>query len=673
MSKYDNLDARTQLEQTITRDTEKALEKRSFSVKHNGNSDNSAPGGVPDIEAWTNSVHFNIEVTKTTKSSSDREMLAISDHLKKTKELYPKKLCFVIYVSPETHYRMINAIQDHNRARSKKDQKIIPIRFSTFEILIKKLSEAHKNLYDAKEIVKIFSRYTEFTDDDNVLKIIHQELFPEDLILGKEIDDNEILKHSKLEQDLFVELDTIENRMRESGIATASDAIRNLVYLVFIKLYEEKQEIQQGSKNYFTAQNFLEFQQAQGQNKKKRAIHKLFEIIRDDEEFQKSGLFTNTDHLADKLTDDFVFEEVIKPLEKYNFYVSKVDGLGAAYEVLASRSSKDVKAGQFFTPKHVVQFMVKLAELESSDIVLDPACGTGRFLIWAMDDMLGKVSGKDTDTTINSIRLNQLYGTDNDPNVAKLAKMNMYIHDDGKSKIYDHDGLLLYKTEDLHNNIDIILTNPPLGKMNYRKPEYDTEFFQRMEVIPRSDSGLNANPSDDDNEDSISGNLMKGGALFLNACHSYLKEVRDPDARLEWRGGKMLIILDEGILNTDDYRKARQFIRNYFYIKAIISLTTDTFIPVSKTPTKTSILYAIKKDDPTAIQTEPIFWAHANKVGMDTKKRPCANFLMNDAGKDILSQYMSFKNKILNCYERGKFNRRKFDALGLSGGVIEEN
>jgi len=667
MSKYDNLDARTQLEQTITLDLKSALEKRGFTVRPNGTATNCAPANVPDIEVWNSRLHINVEVTQTTKSAADREMNSISDHLNKTKAFFPQKECYAIYVSPETHYRMINSIHDYNIARKSKDPKILPLCFSTFQLYVEKLSTSHYSLYTEAQLLKVISRFNEFTDDDNILRILYQEIFPSDMTLKKEIEDKEILKHAKIEQDLFGKLDTIENKLRESGIAVVGDAVRNMIYLVFMKLFEEKQEML-GGKNYFTSDTFIEFQQAQGQTEKKQAIHKLFEIVRDQEEFQETRLFTKTDHLAETLNDDFALEFVIKPLEEYRFYVTKVDGLGAAYEVLASNSSKDVKVGQFFTPKHVVQFMVKLADLDPTDVCLDPCCGTGRFLIWAMDDMLSKVSGKNAEIMSESIKHNQLFGTDIDLNVAKLAKMNMYIHGDGKANIWDDDGLLLYKTKGIDNKIDVILTNPPLGRMNYRKPNFDEDFLKRMTVIPRAKAEVAETEEND--ESKITGKVMKGGALFVNACNYYLKGVRDKSKKVEWRGGKLLIILDEGILNTDDYRETRQFIRKNYYIKAIISLTTDTFVPVSKTPTKTSILYAIKKDDPTATQKEPIFYAYAEKVGMDTKKRPCPNHLLNEKGEDILTKYLQFKAKIQECYDGDVFNQHKFDALGLKGGII---
>lgn len=153
----------------------------------------------------------------------------------------------------------------------------------------------------------------------------------------------------------------------------------------------------------------------------------------------------------------------------------------------------------------------------------------------------------------------------------------------------------------------------------------------------------------------------------MNAVKHYLKSTRDASALPEWRGGKLLIVLDEGVLNTDDYRGVRDFIRKYFYIKAVISLTRDTFVPVSNTTTKTSILYAIKKQDPDATQQEPIFFAHATKVGIDTKKKVCPNNLFN-RGNDVLSKYLEFKARVMASYKGVHFNKTAFLASGESQG-----
>ena len=153
--------------------------------------------------------------------------------------------------------------------------------------------------------------------------------------------------------------------------------------------------------------------------------------------------------------------------------------------------------------------------------------------------------------------------------------------------------------------------------------------------------------------------MMKGGALFLNSALFYLKKIRNSSEKIEWRGGKVLIIIDEGILNTDNYKEVRDFIKRNFFIKAIISLTRDTFVPVSSTTTKTSILYAIRKEDIDVVQQEPIFYAHAEKVGINTRKKICPNHLIDDP-ENILSKYFQFKSIVQSSYEKGIFHRKKF-------------
>jgi type I restriction-modification system DNA methylase subunit len=437
-------------------------------------------------------------------------------------------------------------------------------------------------------------------------------------------------------------------------------------------------------------------------------------------------MFSQHDYLSERLNDNFAMEFFIKPFYNYHFFKSEVDGVGAVYEVLGKRTGKDTKVGQFFTPENIVEFMVRLADLDETDVVLDPACGTARFLTHAMKYMVDNVKGKDKKTRQQKIRKERLIGSDDDMNVAKLAKMNMYINKDGKTNIYDHDGLSLYnieinkngeeKTISYDNKIDVILTNPPLGDLSYQKINYDDEFkLKRMEIIPKrnltkeqlddytkkfeylKDKISKLNETDKKEKDTkrldyyedkiaeckgliangheeniVTGNQMKGGALFINASKHYLKSKRSPDDKPEWRGGKLLIILDEGILNTDNYKNLRNYVKKYFYIKAVISLTKDAFVPVSKTSTKTSILYAIIKESHEDIQQEPIFFAHAEKVGVDTKGKICKNHLFNK-GNDILSKYWNFKEDIMNSYKGNYFDKSKFVSKKFKGGEIHSH
>jgi hypothetical protein len=209
-----------------------------------------------------------------------------------------------------------------------------------------------------------------------------------------------------------------------------------------------------------------------------------------------------------------------------------------------------------------------------------------------------------------------------------------------------------------------------LNRLNDYNAEPDLKGAERTQkLIDKYKKEINQLETDKP-EFVITGNKMKGGALFINASKYYLKDVRNSSVLPEWRGGRLIIILDEGILNTEDYKETRDFIKKYFYVKAIISLTRDTFVPVSKTSTKTSILYAIKKDDVTAIQQEPIFYAHVGKVGVDNRNKVCENHLFND-GNDVLSKYFDFKEKILQSYSGLKFDMVKFKNKGFKPGVLE--
>ncbi len=764
MSKYDSLDPRTELEQTITSDLNNAFQKRRLIAEHLGQEGSHAPANVSDIILSNEVLRITVECTKSKGAAQDREFNSIRDHLQHVKNEDPLKDCFCIFTSPETSQRMLDSIREHNFIRKDRpDLKILPFCFDSLELVLKKFSEAVPDLYPIDNFTAIFNKHTEFVDDQRIKKLLYKELFSTDTLLGEEIEKDEIERDQKILESLVKDLDKLENYFREHGIATGERAIDTLIYLVFVKLYEEKRVKEGLGKNRLKKDNFLEYKNnlplnIRGRN---RAIHELFTTIKSESEFLNSGMFSQTDNFTEDLNDDFIINKVIPVFDNYAFLGTKVDALGAVYEVLALRANKDVKVGQFFTPENVVSFMIKLAELDIHDIVLDPACGTGRFLIWAMDDMVRKVdksSERNKEELKNHVRLQQLFGADIDNRIAKIAKMNMWIHGDGKTNIIRHNGLLLNTQsfnghETYDDSVDVVLTNPPLGNLNYQEGYID-DFRNRIEILPRKNKTVemlkqinkriekyrneksdleNQKLNLEDNEIihnyktfenseqnreikqqihelkqneivreyldivrsisqkertiqnneelipnlevlinnnnceyEITGNKMKGGALFINTIYHYLKSERDSDVLPEWRGGKMITIIDEGVLNTDDYSKTRKFLKNYFYIKAVISLSRDTFIPVSNTSNKTSILYAIKKQDPSAIQQEPIFYAHSEKVGMDTKKKVCPNHL-----EPILEKYFVFKNKVITSYDGLHFNKQKFLNQGFEKGKIE--
>ncbi|MBD1224030.1 N-6 DNA methylase [Virgibacillus halodenitrificans] len=728
MSKYLSLDPRVELEQILTIDLKNAFEKRGFEVLHNGGASH-APAGRSDIELFSTSVHISVEAAKRFGAQQDGEFNSIKEHLQEIKIKHSEKDCYCIFVTPSTSKRMIDSIRDFNRQRAqegKTDMKILPLNFEIMEYYLTKLAESEKELYPIDDLMKVFELHNDYVDDLRIKKLIQQHIFPFDNDLLDEIESMEVERDNKTLEELVKDLDKLENYMRENGIATGSAAINTLIYLVFIKIFEEKRERDNNPNRLLDLDSYSTYKNNLDQTTRRtgRAIHVLFNTIKAEDEFLNSGMFTENDVLPDSLNDDFIVEQIIPVFSKYSFIGTLVDALGAVYEVLAKRSEKDVRVGQFFTPDNVVRFMVKLAELEQNDYVLDPACGTGRFLIHSMSQLLNSVNEPTEKRTIDKkkhIKSQQLIGSDIDMRVAKIAKMNMWVHGDGKTNIHGEvNGLTLYQMDgyNFDNNFDVILTNPPLGEVNYQtttftslgeikdrmerfpilplknKSEerlaailsriemYRNELFELRELQEKEKEGskeykllnrqiagkirtlennqtrleiLEEEMQDGKLDLEITGNKMKGGALFLPSIWHYLKDDTNKTDLPEWRGGKLITILDEGILNTDEYSSLRGYLREHFYIKAVISLTRDTFVPISKTSTKTSIVYAIKKTDLTALQKEPTFFAHVEKVGLDTKGKEIENHL-----DGIFEDYISFKRKVLNSYREKEFVKSLF-------------
>ena len=170
--------------------------------------------------------------------------------------------------------------------------------------------------------------------------------------------------------------------------------------------------------------------------------------------------------------------------ERYPLSAGGIDLIGAVFEALARRSEKNNRIGQFFTPETAVIATVELAGPEPSDTVLDPACGTARFLIHAIDVMLAQAAATASESkeeVERRIREERLLGTDIDPWVATIARMNMHLHGDGKSNVTAANGLAL-SAHDIfvarvparaHEAIDVALTNPPLGDIDFRAAAAD--------------------------------------------------------------------------------------------------------------------------------------------------------------------------------------------------------
>lgn len=342
-------------------------------------------------------------------------------------------------------------------------------------------------------------------------------------------------------------------------------------------------------------------------------------------------------------------KEVVKILQNLNLFGVDEDLNGRMFETFLTATIRGKELGQFFTPRTAVEFMVDLADLkcnkERIDSVLDACCGSGGFLIDAMADMWRKINKNNSLTDVekekmrNDVVTKFLWGMDADKDerlpISRIARMNMVLHGDGSNRIYwlpdslDKKIIIEKGIEDelreeaeelkqiiLKNEMkfDVALTNPPFS-MNYEKKKPDEkDILEEYEVAHKKESG--------DLRSSVKSNV-----LFLERYRDLLKP-----------HGRLITIIDESVLNTLTEREYRDFIRDNFIIKAIISLPRNTFVNAG-TIVKTSILYLVKKEKPDEEQPD-VFMAISKNIGHNDagKKTP----ELNDLPK-ILEEFRRFE------------------------------
>ena len=320
------------------------------------------------------------------------------------------------------------------------------------------------------------------------------------------------------------------------------------------------------------------------------------------------------------LNKDLLFI-IIKELEHISLLESSKDILSDAFEIFVSKMLKD-EGGQFFTPPNIAKFMVNYLDPEEDSKVLDPACGHGGFLLETKELLWTKIDNEQKKVKI----ISNLYGIDKDLFLARICKLYLEILSSGKSNVFCEDSLDINSYRDQakkvikNNYFDSILTNPPFGAkipINNKKILNEYEFGHLWK--------------------NIDGNWQKQEKivkqqppqiLFIERCVQLLKD-----------GGKLGIVLPEGIFGNPSDRYIWDFLKSNGKILGIISLDQNTFQPY--TCNKTSILFFQKlKDIP---KNYKIDFAIVDNVGHDKDGK--TQYILNKDGTKKLDQD---KNPIIN-------------------------
>jgi len=442
------------------------------------------------------------------------------------------------------------------------------------------------------------------------------------------------------------------------------------------KIYEDfvKQDIKPKKSDFLFSIDWINQREKEARNPFNSI---LFKNLRDFLEKQidrgeKKRIFEENETLDMKPT---TIKEIVKLLEHYDFHRIDEDLNGRMFETFLNATVRGKELGQFFTPRSVVKFMTKLADIEVNNkkinYVLDGCCGSGGFLIDAMAEMFEKVNKNNSLNKQEKRKLrdkiveNYIYGIDADKNkylsISRIARMNMYLHGDGSNKIYwfpdsldkemdiseIEDRELLKEAEELKKvlegykkedgtkveplKFDIVLTNPPFSMKYNRKNKDEGKIMKEYDM---AEAGGKEKSS------------LKSNIMFIERYRDLLKE-----------NGKLITIIDDSVLNNPSEKDFRNEIREHFIVKAIISLPRNAFINAD-TNVKTSVLYLKKKEKKE--EQGNVFMAIAENVGH------------NDAGKN--TENLNELHQILKSFqdfEKGKL--KETDKIFItSGGEIND-
>ena len=358
------------------------------------------------------------------------------------------------------------------------------------------------------------------------------------------------MANQKSEAALLKKVWDIANVLAAAGVGF-TDYITQLTYILFLKMDEEKEELGLNS----TVPEGYKWKNLVGLNGMD-LVEKYEEILRElsKDEGLIGTIFTRA---VNKIDRPVMLAKVIEMVSEENWYMMEGDFKGAIYESILEKNGQDKKsgAGQYFTPRALIQAIVEVVNPKITETVADPACGTGGFLLAAYEHM--KSQSKDIEKQ-QFLKNNALFGADNTSLVVTLASMNLYLHDIGvnKSPIAYQDSLI--DTSD--RMFDVILANPPFGT----RPQGSVEVaVNRPEFVKTSDNQVN----------------------FLQHIMSIVK-----------RGGRVGVVLPDSVLtDMGATEKVREKLLKDFNLHTILRLPTGIFYANG---VKTNVLF-FEKGKPT--------------------------------------------------------------------------
>ncbi len=476
---------------------------------------------------------------------------------------------------------------------------------------------------------------------------VNQETIPTDLDeiidipFAKDINDEKKIADTlnqlkKFERDEFAKLlQKCHNIIRNNDKLSPEAAFDEISKILFIKIRYERQNnlgLKFSKEEFEKEEKFYETNIKPGitnEADKVSYMQYLFRLTK--QQFKADKLFEPNETIKIR---EYSFKQIVKELEKYNLSNTSDDVKGIAFEKFLGTTFRG-ELGQFFTPRTLVDYIVGLLDPEEGEVICDPCCGSGGFLIKAFEYVREKIENDikqqkekvkeqfaDNQSAYNTLatQLNEelsitnsegrmynlshncIYGTDANPRMARVSKMNMIMHGDGHGGVHHHDGLLNVNGI-FEERFDVIITNPPFGSQVRDDVKITTEDLQDQEAIKKYIEKYGNSYSDfllteDDIGKAINKRFEIGSklteVLFIERCLNLLK-----------KGGRLGIVLPDGVLNGANLQKCRDFVEGKAKILMITSIPQDVFVAAGAT-VKPSLLFLKKFTEEEELQYNQI-------------------------------------------------------------------
>lgn len=423
-------------------------------------------------------------------------------------------------------------------------------------------------------------------------------------------------------------------------------AFWQFLYLIFAKMYDELQS--NGDRRFWVGPT--EKFDPEGQVAVRKRVVPLFNEARDEYSGDKYGnIFTGREEIA---LSDRALANVVGELYKYDFGRTDTDAKGAAYQEIVGDNLRGDR-GQFFTPRNAIKLTVEILDPQEDERVIDPSCGTGGFLIATLAYLNKKFhdeTGTDPDTEstaefvshqkrLKSFSKKYLFGADFDPSLVRASQMNVVMACNQMANIRhmnslefpkgDLSGVEFFGKKGQLGSMDVVMTNPPFGS---DIPITDPNILKNFELAYRW-------------ERTESGGFRK----TETRQGSVAPEILFIERALQWLrpGGRMGIVLPDGILGNPGDENIRWWIMRHAYVLASVDLPVECFIVEANVNILTSLLFLKKKTDEEIAAEDvsgpvdyPVFMAVAEKVGYDRrgntlyKRAPDGEEILEDVEKE---------------------------------------